>query len=70
MAALLVKVLRSLNDETNRKNADLDKSFVKGLVIGFFTIKAVQNNEQMHKDLYIFMKGIAETHHVFVYSNF
>lgn len=58
MPALLVEGLLHLNGTENRKNANMDKTFIKALIIGICTIKAIQNNCQIHKDLLIFMKGI------------
>lgn len=58
MASLLVNGLKILNDGENRKQPGLDKTFVKALIIGLCTQKAIENGEQIHKDLLIFMKGL------------
>lgn len=57
MAAFLVKVLQRLNDGKNRKTAAMDKAFVKAMVIGLCHVKAIEKNEPIHKDMYIFLKG-------------
>lgn len=57
MASLLVRCLMTFNDGENRLNADMDKAFIKGLVIGFCTIRAIENGDNVHKDLLIFIRG-------------
>lgn len=58
MASKLVNGLYRLNDLEKRKNRALDKAFIKALIIGLCTIKAIQNGDQIHKDRLIFIKGI------------
>lgn len=58
MASLLVKGLGSLNDSAYRKQPGLDLAFVKALIIGLCTKKAIKNGENIHKDLLVFMKGL------------
>lgn len=57
MAALLVKGLLELNKDENRDNANLDKSFIKALMIGVCTLKKIENGDAIKKDLLIFIKG-------------
>lgn len=57
MPAKLVKGLLSLNEGENRKNTDLDKTFIKALIIGLWTIKKVKTDERINKDFVLFLKG-------------
>lgn len=57
MAALLVKGLLELNKDENRGNANLDKPFIKALIIGLCTLKRIKNGDPIKKDLLIFIKG-------------
>lgn len=57
MASILVNGLSRLNTGENRKNPDLDKAFVKALIIGFCTTKSIRSGHAINKDLMIFMKG-------------
>lgn len=58
MASLLVNGLQCINNGENRKQPGLDKAFVKALIIGLCTKKAIENGEQIHKNLLVFMKGL------------
>lgn len=58
MASVLVKGLKLFNDGENRKKIEFDKPFIKALIIGLCTKKAIEDGEEVHKDLLIFMKGL------------
>lgn len=58
MASLLVNGLQCFNNGDNRKKSGLDKAFVKALIIGLCTKKAIKNGDKIHKDLLIFIKGL------------
>lgn len=58
MASVLVNGLKCLNDGENRKQSGLDSAFIKALIIGLCTTKAIKNGVPIHKDLMIFIKGL------------
>lgn len=35
----------------------MDKTFIKALVIGLCTLKAIENGDEINKDLLVFIKG-------------
>lgn len=48
-----------LNGSEIRKDASFDIAFVKALVIGICHVKSIEQNGNIHKDMYIFLKGCA-----------
>lgn len=58
MAAMLVNGLSRLNGIEYRKKLDLDGAFIKALIIGLCTAKAIVEGERIHKDMLIFIKGL------------
>lgn len=58
MPARLVKGLMRLNQPGTREIVDLDKTYVKALVIALFTVKAIKDGLEMKKDMLKFMKGL------------
>lgn len=58
LSAQLLKGLSMFNQPNFRKNAAFDKSFVKSLLIGIFTVQAIRNGEKIHADLIKFIREI------------
>lgn len=54
----LVRGLMEFNAPGLREDRSLDKCFIKGLLIGICTMKSIRENENIHKDIMKFIKGI------------
>lgn len=51
LAASVVNYLKMVNNESNRKDISLDKSFMKALLIGLWTVKTIKNEPAINSDL-------------------
>lgn len=49
--------LLQMNTAENRGKVNLDKAFIKALIIGLGTLKKIENGEPIHKDILVFIKG-------------
>lgn len=54
----LIKGLSLFNGETRRENVALDKSFIKGLLIGICTINTIRKEKNIHKDILAFIREL------------
>lgn len=60
---LLVDFLVRLNIE-RREDSTVDKAFVKGLVIGVFSVQKIKSNENLSSDLVAFISGMFHRFHI------
>lgn len=70
LAASFVMYLKAVNSPMNRENSDLDKPFIKALLVGLCSIKTIKSTSEIDKGYIAFIKGkeLASAFHYFIIS--